>query len=76
MERAIASIKTPRVFLTIDLERIDPTLIPGVGTPEPGGLHWLRRVFETHQVSGFDVMELAPVVDSVVSQFTAAKTCL
>jgi len=50
MERAIASIKTPRVFLTIDLDRIDPTLIPGVGTPEPGGLHWyaltlLRRVF-------------------------------
>jgi len=30
-------------------------------------------VFETHQVIGFDVMELAPVVDSVVSQFTAAK---
>ena len=79
MERAIASIKTPRVFLTIDLDGIDPTIIPGVGTPEPGGLHWyalttfLRRVFETHQVIGFDVMELAPIVDSVVSQFTAAK---
>lgn len=79
MERAIASIKTLRVFLTIDLDGIDPTIIPGVGTPEPGGLHWyalttfLRRVFETHQVIGCDVMELAPVVDSVVSQFTAAK---
>lgn len=79
IEQAVASIQTPRVFLTIDLDGIDPTLIPGVGTPEPGGLHWyafttfLRRVFETHQVIGCDVMELAPIVDSVVSQFTAAK---
>ncbi len=79
MERAIASIPTQKVFLTIDLDGIDPTLIPGVGTPEPGGLNWygltafLRSVFETHQVIGCDVMELAPVVDSVVSQFTAAK---
>ncbi len=79
MERAIAAISTQKVFLTIDLDGIDPTLIPGVGTPEPGGLNWytvtafLRRVFETHQVIGCDVMELAPLTDSVVSQFTAAK---
>jgi agmatinase len=79
MERAIASIPTQKVFLTIDLDGIDPTLIPGVGTPEPGGLNWyalilfLRRVIETHQVIGLDIMELAPIVDSVVSQFTAAK---
>jgi agmatinase len=79
IERAIAAIPTQKVFLTIDLDGIDPTLIPGVGTPEPGGLNWyalilfLRRVIETHQVIGLDVMELAPIVDSVVSQFTAAK---
>ena len=79
METAIAAIPTRNVFLTIDLDGIDPTLIPGVGTPEPGGLNWygltafLRRVFESHHAIGCDVMELAPVVDSVVSQFTAAK---
>ena len=79
MERAIAAIPTHKVFLTIDLDGIDPTLMPGVGTPEPGGLHWyaltafLRRVFETYEVIGCDVMELSPLVDSVVSQFTAAK---
>lgn len=79
IERAIANISTERVFITIDLDGLDPTLIPGVGTPEPGGLNWyalttfLRQVFEKHQVIGCDVMELAPVVDSVVSQFTAAK---
>ncbi|WP_017714977.1 agmatinase [Kamptonema formosum] len=79
MERALASIQTKRVFFTIDLDGLDPTLIPGVGTPEPGGLNWysltafLRRVFDSHEVIGCDVMELAPVVDSVVSEFTAAK---
>jgi len=79
IEKAIAQIKTPKVFITIDVDGIDPSLIPGVGTPEPGGMGWhetlrfLRRVFETHEVIGCDVMELAPVVDSVVSEFSTAK---
>jgi agmatinase len=79
IEKAIASIPTQRVFITIDVDGIDPSLMPGVGTPEPGGLDWyalttfLRRVFQTYQVIGCDVMELAPITDSVVSQFTAAK---
>lgn len=79
IEKAIANISTEKVFITIDVDGIDPALIPGVGTPEPGGLNWyaittfLRTVFETHQVIGCDVMELAPIVDSVVSQFTTAK---
>ncbi|MBZ8180625.1 agmatinase [Oscillatoria salina] len=79
IESAIAKISTAKVFITIDLDGIDPSLIPGVGTPDPGGLNWygltafLRRVFATHPVIGCDVMELAPVVDSVVSEFTAAK---
>ena len=79
MDRAWASIPTRKVFITIDLDGIDPTLIPGVGTPEPGGLNWysllnfLQHIFATHEVIGCDVMELAPIVDSVVSEFTAAK---
>jgi agmatinase len=79
MERAFSSIKTRRVFLTVDLDGIDPTLIPGVGTPEPGGLNWysltefLRRLCTSHDLIGCDIMELAPIVDAVVSEFTAAK---
>ena len=79
IEKAINQIKTSKVFITIDVDGIDPSLIPGVGTPEPGGMGWhetlrfLRRVFETHDVIGCDVMELAPVVDSVVSEFSTAK---
>ena len=79
IDRALASIKTEKVFITIDLDGIDPTLIPGVGTPEPGGLNWynlltfIQRIFAAHDVIGCDVMELAPITDSVVSEFTAAK---
>ena len=79
LEEALAKITTPKVFITIDLDGIDPSLMPGVGTPQPGGLNWynltnfLRQVFDNYQVIGCDVMELAPISDSVVSQFTAAK---
>lgn len=79
IEAAIAQIETDKVFLTIDVDGIDPSLIPGVGTPEPGGLGWydtlcfLRRLCESRTAIGCDVMELAPVQDSVVSEFTTAK---
>ena len=79
IEAAIARIPTEHVFITIDVDGIDPSLMPGVGTPEPGGLNWyallqfLGRLFATRRVIGGDVMELAPLVDSVVSEFTAAK---
>ena len=79
IDTAISRIATNKVFITIDLDGIDPSLLPGVGTPEPGGLNWyqlnrfLKRIFTNYQVIGCDVMELAPITDSVVSQFTAAK---
>ncbi len=78
-EQAIAAITTEKVFLTIDMDGFDPSLIPGVGTPEPGGLGWydvlrfLRLLFRHKQVIAADVMELAPLTDSVVSEFTTAK---
>ncbi len=79
IEQAIANISTEKVFITIDLDGLDPSLMPGVGTPEPGGLNWyeltkfLHRIFTQYQVIGCDVMELAPTSDSVVSEFIAAK---
>ncbi len=79
VEKAIKSIKTLQVFITVDLDGLDPSLLPGVGTPEPGGLNWyeltrfLKQLFIQHDVIGCDVMELAPTNDSVVSEFTAAK---
>jgi agmatinase len=79
IESAIAKITTTRVFVTIDLDGLDPSVMPGVGTPQPGGLNWydltrfLRSLFKSREVLGCDVMELAPTLDSVVSEFTAAK---
>lgn len=79
LETALEQIKTDQVFITIDLDGLDSSIVPGVGTPEPGGLNWyeltnfLRAVFNRHQVIGCDVMELAPTSDSVVSEYTAAK---
>lgn len=78
-DRAIAKITTDKVFITIDLDGLNPSGMPGVGTPEPGGLSWygllefLKKVFKQYEVIGCDVMELAPTQDSVVSEFTAAK---
>ncbi|MGC9505852.1 agmatinase [Baaleninema sp.] len=79
IDRAIDSIATEKVFLTVDLDGLDPGLMPGVGTPQPGGLGWrqtlkfLRRLCGDRTLIGADIMELCPLSDSVVSEFTAAK---
>jgi len=68
-----------RVYITFDVDAFDPAVMPGTGTPEPGGLFWydalrlIDRVLEGRRLVGFDVTELAPVSGSHVSEFTAAK---
>ena len=67
------------VYISIDLDGFDPSICPGVGTPEPGGLNWeealrlLRSVCENKNVVGFDIVELAPLGESNQSEFMAAK---
>lgn len=67
------------VYVTLDLDGLDPSVMPGVGTPVPGGLSFnevaglLKRVAETKHVVGADVCELSPLPDSAVSEFTAAR---
>jgi len=67
-----------RVYLTFDLDGLDPSVIPGTGTPEPGGLGWwealalLREVCRRRDVVGFDVVELLPEPPSAISDFAAA----
>lgn len=67
------------IFLTIDLDVLDPGIFPGTGTPEPGGLtftelqDWLYCL-KGLPIIGFDVVELSPPYDpSGVSSITAAK---
>ncbi|MFA6186201.1 MAG: agmatinase [Phycisphaerae bacterium] len=70
---------TKNVYLTIDLDAFDPAIMPGTGTPEPGGLGWyqtldfLKRLMTEKNVVGFDVVELCPNPASKASDFLAAK---
>ncbi|MFI5179388.1 MAG: agmatinase [Vicinamibacterales bacterium] len=67
------------VYITIDLDGLDPATMPAVGTPEPGGLSWreltalLRRTFETRTVVACDVVELCPIPGLVAPNFLAAR---
>lgn len=67
------------VFITFDLDALDPSIMPGTGTPEPGGLFWyetldfLKQVFAERNVVGFDIVELCPNEINKVSDFLAAK---
>ena len=73
------NLMTDNVYITLDLDVFDPSIMPATGTPEPGGLHWylvtnyLRQVFETKNVVGFDIVELAPIKDLHSPQYLAAK---
>ncbi|WP_462137211.1 agmatinase [Candidatus Mycalebacterium sp.] len=68
-----------KVYLSIDVDGLDPSIMPSVGTPEPGGLGWadvmslLRAVFESREVVGMDIVELAPIPGFVAPDVTAAK---
>jgi len=68
-----------RVYVTIDVDVFDPSIMPSTGTPEPGGLLWyevlefLKLVFEQRDVVGFDVVELCPDERNRAPDFIAAK---
>ncbi|SIQ10737.1 agmatinase [Maribacter ulvicola] len=70
---------TENVFITLDLDAFDPSIMPSTGTPEPGGLLWyetmefLKQVFEDKNVVGFDIVELCPNKNDKSSDFLAAK---
>lgn len=78
LEKALKVVHGP-VYLTLDLDAMDPALVPGVGTPEPGGFGWyeilevLRRIFQRFQVVGADIVELCPRPGLESSSFIAAK---
>lgn len=78
MDDAIGQM-TPNVFITIDLDAFDPSIMPSTGTPEPGGLLWyetmefLKMMFKMKNVVGFDIVELCPNENEKSSDFLAAK---
>jgi len=70
---------TENVYITIDLDVFDPSIMPSTGTPEPGGpayfelIHFLRDVIKSRNVVGFDVVELCPSKSNKSPDFIAAK---
>lgn len=67
------------VYVSFDVDSLDPSLMPATGTPEPGGLGWhevlavLRKAAEERNVVGFDIVELSPVPGIHHPEFTAAR---
>lgn len=78
MDRVVSQLEES-VYITIDLDAFDPSIIPSTGTPEPGGLDWgtvnelIRRVARAREIVAFDVVELCPNSNHHASDFIAAK---
>ena len=76
---AVLDALSDTVYISIDLDVLDPALMPAVGTPEPGGMAWhqliglLSKVAESRRIVGFDVCELAPADGPPACSYTAAK---
>ena len=70
---------TGNVYITIDLDVFDPSIMPSTGTPEPGGLLYeevlqlIRLVNRNHRIVGFDVVELCPNEINRAPDFLASK---
>jgi agmatinase len=67
------------VYISIDVDGFDPSVIPATGTPVPGGFLWydalqvVKKVCRSKNIAGVDVVELSPVKNLQVSEFTVAK---
>lgn len=78
-EREVARQLKPYVYITIDLDVLDPAFLPSTGTPEPDGLAYrdvlnaVKAIAEGHTVVGLDVVELCPNPMAKASDFLAAK---
>jgi len=78
IDRVVESLGDP-VYITIDVDALDPAIMPATGTPEPGGLSWyeilrlLRAVFARRNVVACDVVELSPLPGLMAPNFLCAK---
>jgi len=78
MQKA-SDLLTDKVYITIDLDVFDPSIMPSTGTPEPDGLYYreviefLKLINQEHDIVGFDVVELCPNVTNKAPDFLASK---
>ena len=80
IQKLLEPFKNHPIYLTVDLDWFDPSLLPGTGTPEPGGFFWhdfenIIGLLNTFKIIGCDIVELSPDIDSSgISSVVAAKT--
>jgi agmatinase len=78
IDRVVDTLSDP-VYVTIDVDGLDPAIMPATGTPEPGGLSWyeilalLRATIARKTVVACDVVELSPVAGLMAPNFLCAK---
>lgn len=78
IDEAVDSL-TENVYLTIDIDGLDPSLVPTTGTPEPGGLGWyetlalIRQIAEKKRIVGMDLVEFSKTENSDAPAFLCAK---
>jgi len=77
-KKTLESLKE-KVYISIDLDVLDTSIMPAVGTPEPGGLGWylmldiLKLVTQNREIIGFDVVELSPLTGNIAPDFLVSK---
>lgn len=78
IDKAVKDL-SENVYVTIDADGFDPSVIPAVGTAEPNGLFWnetlelLKKTASEKNIIGFDIVECAPIKGNILSEYTLAK---
>ena len=78
-KKEILDFLSKKVYLTIDLDALDPSIMPAVGTPEPEGLFFenileiVKEIAKEKEILGFDVVELSPIPGFFAPNYLAAK---
>jgi agmatinase len=81
VDEIINSVKTDKVYISLDVDGIDPSHMPATGTPVQGGLEWyytidlLREVIKRKEIIGADIVEVAPIEMDTLTEYGAAQLC-
>jgi agmatinase len=78
-QKDLMALPQTDIYLSLDIDALDPSILPGTGTPEPGGLTWhhlmqgLKIITQKGTIRGVDICELMPLPGSKLSEFVTAK---
>ena len=79
VDKILSKIDSKNVYITLDVDGLDPSIMPGTGTPVQGGLDWhfvlklLKKIFESKNVVGADIVEVSPIEGSHLTEKSAAQ---